>query len=275
MAKFAIVYSLRDPAGLGSAKMLVDILKARSIDCPGTIECFTSEHAIIAGFDLDVIDFEFLDERPDPSAEAVIVLSRHSSESKRKTLSVHHVGNPTMSSWGGEPYTLSFSYPALSKSLLLNYRRIALEENLYDYDITLEATHHGPTRPVKPIVFIEIGSTEAEWRDERAQRVLALTVAETISKPLRECKPAIGLGGTHYPERFTRMHLESDICFGHIIARYQLNQGVPNNVIKLAITKSYPRKAEVIVAEKKSLKREQRELIENIVAELSITVDYH
>lgn len=274
MARYSIVYFHGDQAGAGASRYLVEVLRAKPGKCPGSPECYVSEEAVIAGFNVDVVNMEFLDESPDPAAEAVIVLSRHKAESGRKTLSVHHTGNPTGRAWGGEPYKLSTSYPALSKALLTSYAKTALEHNLEEYSVTLEATHHGPTKPSKPIVFIEIGSTEKEWADERARIAMALAVAETISRRIPECSPATGIGGTHYPEKFTKIQLETETCLGHIISKHQIDEGVPDHVIKQAIEKTYPQKAQKIIAEKKSLKSEQRKKLEELAKQLETKIEY-
>ena len=57
--------------------------------------------------------------------------------------------------------------------------------HLHDYKVTMEATHHGPLIE-KPCIFIEIGSTEAEWTDRIAGFVVAKTIAETIAEYKRE-----------------------------------------------------------------------------------------
>ncbi len=275
MAKYSIVYSTGDPAGAGASKHLIEVLKAKPRKCPGPLECYFADEVVIAGFNVDVVNMEFLDETPDPEAEAIIVLSKHRAESGRKTLSVHHTGNPTGRAWGGEPYKLSTSYPALSKALLTSYAKTAREQGLEEYHVTLEATHHGPTRPFKPIVFIEIGSTEKEWTDERARIAMALAVAEAISKKTPECNPTTGIGGTHYPEKFTKIHLEEmETCLGHIISRHQIDEGVPDHVIRQAIEKTHPQKAQKIIIEKKSLKSEQRKKLEETAKQVKTEIEY-
>ena len=43
--------------------------------------------------------------------------------------------------------------------------------SVLDYEITIEATHHGPTSLKKPLLFIEIGSTEKQWADTQRPRL--------------------------------------------------------------------------------------------------------
>ncbi|MEN3000066.1 MAG: D-aminoacyl-tRNA deacylase [Acidilobaceae archaeon] len=265
-----VAYSLKDPAGSGSARLLRELMGAKETSCAGAAECYSAAIALIAGYREDVVELEVLQELSSV-AEAFIVMSRHSAESGRKTLSVHHSGNPTETAYGGRARSLAISFPALSKALMLNYRETS--QGIEGYELTLEATHHGPTEVTKPVVFIEIGSTEAEWRDERAQRAMALAVLRTLEGSPRNCKAAVGIGGTHYPARFTRLHLEEDVCFGHILARYQM-PSVTEEVLRQSFDRTYPGAPLLALVERKSVRREQRELIERIAAEKGAAVEY-
>jgi D-aminoacyl-tRNA deacylase len=260
--RIALAYSTRDPAGAGAALVLRELWGGERAGCPGASECWRLEGlggAVLGGFDADTIEMEFLDETPDPSADAVVVLSRHSASSGRPSLTTHHTGNPTASTLGGEPYTLAVSAPPLSRALLRRYRLEAERLGLLgEYEVTLEATHHGPTGPRKPIVFIEIGSTPDRWRDRRAHEAMAAAVAHTIRGGLEPCTPAVGFGETHYPQKLTRIHLDGDYCMGHIIPRYALAQGVPDTVLAQAVEKTWPEKPGVALIHKKSLRSRER-----------------
>ncbi len=272
--RLAIAYSLGDPVGSSASRILVELDGGDRVECPGAVECYRlSNGAYMAGFREDVVNLEMLDDSPDPGTEAIIVLSRHRAESGRKSLTVHHTGNPGKAAYGGEPGRLAVSYPALSRLLLATYRRKAEEAGIAgEYSIVLEATHHGPTRPRKPVVFIEVGSTPREWGDERALRVMAETVLEVLGSSLPECKPAAGFGGTHYPEKFTRIHLEGEYCLGHIIPKYVFQQGVDPSVIVQAVERTYPQPAQAALIEKKSLKSVHRRLVEDVLSRRSVDV---
>ncbi len=268
-----IAYSVNDIAGFGASRYVIELLNARRCDVKGVVECFKSDLAMIAGFDVDVVDLDlrswFID-----SFKYVIVLSKHKAESGRKTLSVHHPGNPTLEAYGGDPLKLAIAYPALAWKLLRTYARISSELDLGDYEVTLEATHHGPTNLRTPIVFIEIGSTESEWRDRKARMAMAQTVTEIISRELNPCEEASAIGGPHYPTRYTRASLEGNTCFGHIIARHSISSDTLEDVVRQAITRNYPTPVRVLVVEKKSLNREQRSIVEKVAGELGIIIRY-
>ncbi len=272
--RLAIVYSMRDIAGSGAARALRELVDAEKATCPPPAEeCWILNNGVyLAGYDEETLYFTWLDMSPDPSADAVIILSRHSASSGKPSLTTHHTGNPTSdSSYGGEPYTLSFSAPPLSRTLLRNYREAAETRGLLErYVVTLEATHHGPTSNRKPLVFIEIGSTPEEWRDAKAQESMAEAVVSVLERGIdRDCRRVAGFGETHYPAKFTELHLGGDYCFGHIIPKYAFQKGVTEDVIRQAILKTWPGPAEAAVIRKKSIKSRHRQFVVDVVSSLS------
>jgi len=84
--------------------------------------------------------------------------------------------------------------------------------------VTFEATHHGPYL-TSPTFYIEQGSTEREWRDREASRVIGrvLLGLQPVDAPI-----AIGIGGGHYVPRHTDLALRRRIAFGHLLATYAL-----------------------------------------------------
>src|SRR3989344_5694439 len=106
-----------------------------------------------------------------------------------------------------------------------------------DYKVTLEATHHGPLIH-KPCLFIEIGSTETEWKDRKAGFVIAKAIAETIEtfkvNPYNEI--AIALGGPHYCPNLNKIQLKSNVAISHIIPFYSLP--LSEEILKEAIEKT-------------------------------------
>ena len=274
--RLAIVYSVRDPAGSGAAERLLEIAGGDPLECPRALQCHRlSTGQLIAGFDVDTINLEFIDKTPDPEADAVIVLSRHSASSGRPSLTTHHTGNPTIRTLGGEPRKLSISAPPLSRALLRAYKDEAENRGLLDeYEVTLEATHHGPTRPVKPLVFIGIGSTPDRWRDPMAQEAMAAAVYKVLRNGIGDCEPAAGFGEPHYPIKFTKIHLEGDYCMGHIIPRYALQEGVTPDVIRQAVEKTWPRRPVTALIHKKSVKSQARRELAGLLEELGVNVEY-
>lgn len=270
-ARYALVYSKSDPAGSGVAKWLLKLVPWR--EHGGSDVLYSNRlDAYLAGFDADVVSFDFLDERFD--VEAYVILSRHSSETGKPSLTVHHPGNPSGEARaGGRPLELAWAHPPLAKALLLELKRLAESYGLYGrFEVTLEATHHGPTSLSKPVVFVEIGSSPSEWVDEDARRVLAEAVVATLTAKLSDCKAVSGYGGGHYPVKHTRLQLGSDYCYAHILAKYAFSHGVPDRLVLLQSVEKSVKPVEALVIEKKGLKAVARRELERLASERGLRV---
>jgi len=162
--------------------------------------------------------------------DLVVYLSKHVSESRRPSLTVHPIGNPRGAEFGGQPQTLVPSAPRWMSAALRGLRK---EAKGLSYNVTFEATHHGPYLTT-PTFYIEQGSTETEWADLAASRAIArvLLALEPVDAPI-----AIGLGGGHYVPRHTDLALERRIAFGHLLAAYAL-EGASGQVIDQAVERS-------------------------------------
>ncbi len=153
--------------------------------------------------------------------QAYVFLSRHSAESGIASLTAHTTGNfSSEAKFGGNARELSRADPSLLKNYLqaLWKRRQKAE----GYEITLEATHHGPTALSKPVLFVELGSSEKYWGDKKAAAVVAEALFESLTEKQIWSKVAIGFGGNHYPEKFTKMMIEEDTAFSFIAPKYAL-----------------------------------------------------
>jgi len=160
-------------------------------------------------------------------AEAIIFASRHSSESKRKTLSVHPIGNFGEAKFGGKSRELVPSSPLLMRNALEILQKKA---ESVEYEVCYEVTHHGPYLST-PAFFIETGSTEREWNDREACKAIAETIIESKKE---KADVAVGVGGGHYAPRFTDIALHGNIAFGHMIPDYQL-PNIDEEMIQKAI----------------------------------------
>ena len=156
-----------------------------------------------------------------PSSELIVFISRHSSASGKPTLSVHTPGNFEDAELGGLPKMLSISpAKAMSDTLkaLLHYK----EELSLDYEVSYEVTHHGPSLNV-PTMFVELGSSEKQWKDSMAAEAVAHSAMHAIavfSAPPNFHPAVIGIGGTHYNQKFTCMALVGEAIFGHMIPKH-------------------------------------------------------
>ena len=100
----------------------------------------------------------------------VIFLSRHAAASGVLSLTVHPIGIPWMtdsSQVGGIPGRCSPPNPKISSLYRSLLRETKLRDTVGRFQVTLEATHHGPHVDL-PACFVEIGSSENEWQDAEA-----------------------------------------------------------------------------------------------------------
>ena len=102
---------------------------------------------------------------------------------------------------------------------LLHYK----EELSLDYEVSYECTHHGPSLNV-PTMFVELGSSPAQWNDLRAAEAVAHSAMSAIANFSTPANSAVlGIGGTHYNQKFTRMALAGEAVFGHMIPKYAVS----------------------------------------------------
>src|SRR5687767_11026915 len=103
-----------------------------------------------------------------PLADVFIFLSKHRSDSSIPTLTCHFTGNFSAdNSYGGNPRQIAISYPSLQKGYLKAITAAA-KQKVPEYEVIIEATHHGPTSLTKPVSFVEMGPSEKQWPDEHA-----------------------------------------------------------------------------------------------------------
>ena len=94
------------------------------------------------------------------------------------------------------------------------------KDNLSEYEISLEAIHHGPTNISKPCLFIEIGSDLEQWKDERVAEIVVRTVISSIDNQIDVNKVGVGLGGPHYSKKFTELLFNTEYAIAGYISRH-------------------------------------------------------
>ena len=169
------------------------------------------------------------------SVDEVLVLSKHASASEVPALTLPAIGVPGETPLGESARSGGIKGQAVPPStrfgdMFRTMRKIAIEANLdKEYDITLEATHHGPLLD-SPTLYLEIGSDEERWADSRAARVWAQTISVCLGMSedtqqrewLGEGDVMIGLGGGHYAPRHKAIISETEVWVGHILANYAI-----------------------------------------------------
>ncbi|MDD1776156.1 MAG: hypothetical protein LUP94_02255 [Candidatus Methanomethylicus sp.] len=229
-----MVYSKNDPAGVNIASHLAEHIPFKSF-------LFNSQPALIFR-DLCLIEVEqhLIDLELAPNdVEWVLCLSRHKSASGKKCLTAHSPGNPTNSAQlGGKPNSIAFSNPILQSALICELKQIASASNL-ELQVTVEATHHGPTEIPYPVTFVEIGSEDHAWGDPTLGEAVSKAVTRSIMSNHAFGKVALGIGGGHYSEKFTNLIISGKFAFGHILPKYVLTEKMDRAMIELALKRTY------------------------------------
>jgi D-aminoacyl-tRNA deacylase len=185
----------------------------------GSGDIYQSGSAILATIDSEIIYPPDLDAYFRP--QAYIFLSTHRAESGIPSLTVHTTGNFTDKEvLGARPKEVGAIDPDLQKNYLiaLNERKSQLE----GYEITIEATHHGPTSLRRPVLFVELGSTEKQWGDAHAAEVVADALMASLASGKKWDRVALAFGGTHYPQKFNEVLLEGDCALSAVVAKRYL-----------------------------------------------------
>jgi len=199
--------------------------------------------------------------------ELVVFLSRHSSISGTPTLSVHTPGNLGEAELGGFPREVSVSPANAMRNALKVMMRFKKEMRL-DYEVSYECTHHGPSLTV-PTMFAELGGSPKQWSNLKAAEVVARATMEAVSK-FGESKATavLGIGGPHYNERFTRMALENEIAFGHIIPKYAIPY-IDAEILRRCVEKTLE-KVEFSVLDWKGIKGEHKPKLVEMLKEMNL-----
>jgi D-aminoacyl-tRNA deacylase len=199
-----ILASAKDPAAGNIAARLLELYDFK--ECPHLRNAYALENVLLVTINDEATQII----APPIEAEEVIIASRHASEAGKPSLTVHAPGEV-------RKRELAIASPAAIKSALSTLVKMREELGLV-YDVSLEATHHGPTKLSVPVTFVEIGSTPLEWCNEKAGEAVARAIM-AATKPVK-CSHAIGFGGPHYAPRHTKFILETNVGIGHIFSRY-------------------------------------------------------
>jgi D-aminoacyl-tRNA deacylase len=240
LATMVLVTSTKDEASISIAKGLL-----KNHDFQSTKIAFLGnpvlqkEHVMLVTIDTELVEPPDLDAYFNP--QAYVFLCRHRAESQIPSLTVHTTGNFTDAPFpGGRPKEVGMVNPDLQKNYMiaLNKRKKEIEE----YEITIEATHHGPTSLRKPVLFVELGSSEKQWGDEHAGQVMGDALMEALTEWKSWDKVAMAFGGTHYPAKLNELLLNSDMAITTAVAKHSLD-GVDSAMFGQIIQKTskFPR----------------------------------
>lgn len=201
-----------DPAGNNMATFISQDMKKDG-------EIYRGENFDLLIIPTPAISADWLEEKY--SYDGFVFLSKHAAESGVLALTCHSTGNFSDAKFGGNNRQVAIPHPQLQKSYL---QKLWKHKNDFsDFQITIEATHHGPTALDKPAIFIEIGTTEKQWTDTVLCSSVAKLVVETLKDKPKSAPVAICFGGTHYPEKFTKELIEGKHALGTVIPKHGLD----------------------------------------------------
>ena len=248
---FIILASSKDLAGKNIFKHIHEL--------GGVNHYLISEDSIYA----ENIDKKF------PSGNFFIFATKHKSQEARRTLSIHAPGNWNKAELGGQDNKVCLTSAFFLKHLFITLNQEKEKANL-DYEITMEVTHHGPYLG-KPCCFIEIGSSEEQWKDEEAAKIIARTINKAIKTfdqaKNQKWKAAIGLGSKHYCPNLNKIQLNSNYALSHIIPNYALP--VTQGIIEEAINKTQE-KVEIAILDWKGMPGRDRQEAVKLLNQLGL-----
>ncbi|MHA7647810.1 D-aminoacyl-tRNA deacylase [Nitrosopumilus sp. S4] len=202
-----------DPAGNNMAKFLSKNMKKEG-------DIFRGPNYDLLIIPTPAISADWLEEKYDYGG--FVFLSKHAAESGVLALTCHSTGNFSEAKFGGNDRQVAIPHPNLQKAYLQELFKNQSEFS--EFQITIEATHHGPTGLTKPTIFIEIGTTEKQWNDVHLCNSVASIVHKTMISKIPENPVALCFGGTHYPTKFTNELLEGKYALGTVIPKHALDE---------------------------------------------------
>ena len=232
-----VIASTLDPAAMTIAKALEDSISVSYLENKSVL--FSELHDL-------------------PAADDYIILSKHFAASKQPAFTVHSVGNfSNTAELGGKPLSLGYANAAIQSSLLHHLSSLCQEKSDFKaFEITAEATHHGPLLD-KPVTFIEMGSDEEVWNDQKSGSLIAKVVTQFFSQNVDasylDLPVAIAFGGTHYPKKHTQQMIDLKYLIGHICPKYAI-PALTEDLVKQMIEKTVPR-PKFALFDKKGTKR--------------------
>ncbi len=151
-------------------------------------------------------------------------------------------------SFGGKAKQISKTSALMLKAAFHSLRLQLLIPNFNefaDYSLDLEVTHHGPTTLEKPLIFIELGSSESEWEIENAGKLVSQAVINTCIEYLelkqnKYIQIGIGFGGTHYAPQFQKLIRDTNVAISFICPKYciqSLDKKLVEQMIKNTVEK--------------------------------------
>ncbi len=237
MMKTAVIISLKDLAGVTIKESLIEQGFKKTENTFDGNPVYEMESAKLYTLNEDTVYSENIDKKIE--ADIMIFATRHQSESGKPVLSFHTPGNWNKAGFGGKERTLCIS-PA--RHLKLAMEKLAEYTKDTGYEVSCEQTHHGPYTEI-PTMFIEIGSSEEQWKDKDAAGIIAKTIIDLIrigENAYANNDSAVFFGGGHYNPGANRIMQETGYLIGHVCAKYNF-EDLTEDIVKQAFEKQLPK----------------------------------
>lgn len=241
---FHSLQRLTNPDGTPSLTELVEgeILQGREGEFASPFYVWLQDESLLK---LNEADKRFIERvsqhgsAPPPNVSDIVFLSRHAAASGKPSLTVHPIGVPWLTEsgiieLGGQPGRASppsFRIGALYRSLLEATKESPLSD---EFEVTLEATHHGPHVDV-PACFVEIGSTAEQWSRTDAGELWAGVLEKHFRAgdafKATATTAIVLIGGGHYcPVMGDMARIGDAVVVGHVLAQYTLKDQLEKNI---------------------------------------------
>lgn len=183
---------------------------------------YKSKQLTLITIEHDLVFADFLEEKLD--FKTFIFASRHESMAKLPSLLTHAPGNFTNQvKLGGLPKRLCIASPNAMLSALKELKRQQIRQGLSGWEVSFEATHHGPFLEKTAAIFVEIGSSPDEWSNDKAGEAVASAILEAAFSD-EKGEVSIAFGGPHYTPKISKYALNKEIPVGHIAPKYVLDE---------------------------------------------------
>ena len=240
-----LIASLKDEAGMNMVNFLTSTKDFRITSSdPSVYESYKYRNVKLYVTKKDLLFLE--DYNVNERTTSFVFLSRHRSASGIASLTCHSTGNFSQDTlYGGKPNELGMANPTMLKAYFNELYRN--RNSVPDYQITLEATHHGPTSLKGSIIFVEIGSGPVQWKDSNAARIVCNCILEVSPMHVKGLnRVALALGGTHYPEKLNKILRETDFSVAYIATKNNL-QYIDDRMIVQMMVRSTERVTHVLL----------------------------
>ncbi|MFW9922698.1 MAG: D-aminoacyl-tRNA deacylase [Candidatus Thorarchaeota archaeon] len=232
-----IVTTKQNICGMNIRKLLLENWKFKETnDLFDSTPIYQYKNIRLILSDKDVIEADHLDSL---QADLLLFGSRHKSEANQPSLLTHVTGNfGPDATHGGNSFELAYVSTRAIRESYLSLMEQRIQNNLTEFDVTVEATHHGPTSLKSPLLFVEVGSTEEEYNNLNAVTAVAKTLMYIcLNKKDETIIPSICFGGGHYTTRFNELMEITNVAIGHILPKYH-KDNLTSSIVEQMIDKT-------------------------------------